>query len=131
MQFDARDIRIAMDVYTADDVYLGSVLSVPVVSPRIFGREDAVIGLAIRSSEVSGESLGPAPTEALGNSGPSVQSTDRAYATEPDEARIFTSGTLEVGKWWGLVGRKRIPLDYVQAVSMDNVKLRLTDGEIG
>lgn len=131
MQFDPRDIRVSMDVYAADQVYLGSVLRVPDSRPRTHESGDSVIGDRSPGSDVSGEALGPAPTQVFGNTGPVVQSAQSTYATRPDEHRILTEGFIEVGKWWGLVGRKRIDLDLVQSVSMDNVILHFNSDELG
>lgn len=130
MQFDPRDIRASMDVYTADHIYLGSVLYPPDSRPRTHDNVESVIGVEGQPSEVSGELLGPKSTSGLGNTGPVVQSSQRLYATGPDDHRVLVEGTFTVGKWWGLVGRRRIHLNQVQSVSMDNVILQATSDEL-
>jgi hypothetical protein len=118
--FDARDLRRAMDVYTRDGVYLGTVLAVepgPALPP------EGVAPDARQSSASDGERLGPAPTAALGNGGPGRQSAGALYATPPDGAAPLGAGHLVVGKWWGLRGRRRLPLRLVQTVSLERVVL--------
>jgi hypothetical protein len=128
MSFDRRDIRRAMDVFTQDNVYLGTVLAVrrgPPLSdwPR-------VPVPARQSSEISAERLGPAPTEPLGNPGPRTQSARAEYATQPDRAEPLGRGSLLVGRWWGLLGRREIPLEAVQSVSFERVVLRLRGDQL-
>ena len=123
MSFDRRDIRRAMDVFTQDNIYLGTVLTVrggPPLSDR-----PRVPEPARQSSEISGERLGPAPTELFGNPGPRTQSARADYATQPDGAERLGRGSLLVGRWWGLLGRREIPLEAIQSVSFERVVLRL------
>lgn len=122
--FDIRDIRRAMDVYTLDNVYLGSVLKV--VSGPVVREGEPVAESAWQSSAISGEMLGPAPTEPAGNSGPASQSARAFYAVGPDGADPIGTGTVVVGQWWGLRGRLSIPLDWVQTVSLERVVLSRT-----
>ncbi len=128
MSFDDRDIRPSMDVYTRDNVYLGTIRAVVPGSATPDG--ERVLETARQSSTISGERLGPMPTAPLGNSGPERQSARALYATEPDAARPLGRGAIEVGRWWGLVGRRTIPLDAVQAVSLERVVLKLTADEL-
>ena len=128
MSFDRRDVRPSMDVYTLDNAYLGTVLAVvpgpePAAgeSPPAPGRE---------ASAISGESLGPMPTQPVGNAGPETQSARAAYATQPDGAERLGRGALTVGKWWGLVARCTISLDAVQTVSLERVVLKLKRDEL-
>jgi hypothetical protein len=125
MSFDSSDIRRAMDVYTRDGVYLGVVLSLraAAVPPlRVPSPEHA-------SSAVSGELLGPMPTQTLGNSGPIRQAAREGFASAPDTA-LPLQGEIVVGRWYGLLGTWRVPLDAVQAVSMERVVLRLRRDEL-
>ena len=121
MSFDRQDIRPAMDVYTFDNVYLGTVLEVtsgpPVADENVAEQE-------CYSSTVSGEALGPMPTQALGNPGPVTQSANRRLATAPDGGQLLGKGTIRFGKWWGLVGNRTLPLDAVQTGSMERVVLK-------
>jgi hypothetical protein len=123
MTFDSRDIRRAMDVYTLDNAYLGTVLRIHSSSGPPTTRE------AMREAEsdtaTNGELAGPMPTQDLGNPGPGRQSARTAYATRPDDARPLGSGALVVGRWWGLSGRRTIPLTAVQTVSLERVVLHL------
>ncbi len=128
MGFDRRDIRPAMDVYTRDNVYLGAVRAViPGPTPTL---GDPGPRGARESSAVSGEALGPSPTRAIGNRGPDTQSARAAYATAPDGARPLGVGALIVGRWWGLVGRRTIPLDAVQTVSLERVILNVPHDQL-
>ncbi|HEX7025306.1 MAG TPA: hypothetical protein VF187_10860 [Gemmatimonadales bacterium] len=128
MSFDFRDIRPAMDVYTLDNVYLGTVLAIipgPAAEPS-----QRVPANAMESSEISGEMLGPAPTQTVGNRGPANQSARARYAVKPDAKQIIGHGAITVGRWWGLRGRRTIPMDAVQTVSLERVVLRLTADEL-
>lgn len=121
MSFDARDIRRFMDVYTADNVWLGEVLRI-IPGPEPSGGEQA--GEAVQqASAISGELLGPVPTAPIGNRGPRSQSATRQYAVSHDGARRLGQGALLVGRWWGLFARRVIPLSAVQTVSLERVVL--------
>jgi hypothetical protein len=117
MSLDSRDIRPTMDVFTIENEYLGSVLSVEAgsVDARMASRPDEP------ASEVNGELAGPAPTQDIGNSGPRVQSPRSAYATMRDDAGLLGQGSITVGKHWGLIGRKTVPLSAVRGVSIERV----------
>ncbi len=128
MSFDRRDIRKAMDVYTLDNVYLGTVLDVLRGPPSSFTQ--TVAPPARETSIVNGELLGPMPTQTIGNMGPSKQSAAAAYATAADGAQPLGEGRLVVGHWWGLAGRQTIPLATIQAVSLERVVLELRKDEL-
>lgn len=121
MSFDSRDIRKNMDVYTFDNVYLGTVLG---LSTGHAGADETVGVTARQSSTVNGEMLGPMPTLPLGNQAALKQSASAAYATARDSARPLGHGTITVGKWWGLSGRLTINLRDVQTVSLERVVLK-------
>ncbi len=125
MSFDHRDIRQSMDVYTLDNVYLGPVVAV-VPGPAIPSGE-RVLNEARQVSEVNGEMFGPVPTQTSGNPGPVTQSAASLYATDPD-AQSLGQGTIKVGKWWG--GRRTIPLDAIQSVSLERVVLKHREAEL-
>ena len=128
MSFDRRDIRPSMDVYTLDNVYLGTVLAVvPGLEPPV-GESAPAPGR--ETSATSGEMLGPMPTQPLGNAGPETQSARAEYATRRDGAERLGHGTLTVGKWWGLAARRTLPLDAVQTVSLERVVLKLKRDEL-
>ncbi len=128
MSFDRRDIRPSMDVYTLDNAYLGTVLAVvPGQEPPPEGSAPAPDG---ETSAISGESLGPMPTQPVGNDGPRTQSARAQYAAQPDGAERLGHGALTVGKWWGLAARRMIPLDAVQTVSLERVVLKLKRDEL-
>ena len=119
MSFDDRDIRAWMDVYSADQVYLGTVLKIqrgPVAA------QERILPDALQSSSVSGELLGPMPTQPLGNRASRIQSASAGYATTPDATPIG-AGELVVGKWWGLLARRVISIADVQTVSLERVVL--------
>ncbi len=129
MSFDFRDIRPAMDVYTLDNAYLGTVLDI--LPGPVTPVEGQVPEDARQSSAISGEMLGPAPTKEIGNKGPVSQSARERYAVSPHTARPIGEGTLRVGRWGGLLGRRTIPMDAVQTVSLERVVLRLTRHQVG
>jgi hypothetical protein len=122
MQFDTRDIRSRMDVYTADNVWLGEVRQ---INPRPVAQEGEQVGAAARqSSRINGELLGPMPTAPIGNPAPHAQSAESFYAAEPDDAAKIGRGSIIVGRWWGLLGRRTIPMEQVQTVSLERVVLK-------
>ena len=128
MSFDRRDIRPSMDVYTLDNAYLGTVLAVvPGPEPPAEGSAPAP---GHEASAISGELLGPMPTQPIGNVGPQTQSARAVYATRRDGAARLGHGALKVGKWWGLAARRTIPLDAVQTVSLERVVLKLKRDEL-
>jgi hypothetical protein len=125
MSFNRRDIVPGMDVYTFDNAYLGMVYKID--SGPASSRER---GPAQASSYVSGELLGPMPTLPLGNSGPRHQSASDGYGTASD-AEALGAGTLLVGRWRGLLGRRVIPIADVLTVSLERVVLRQRKAELG
>lgn len=134
MSFDSRDIRPMMDVYTKDNLYLGSVLAMTPGTLPTNGKHGVERAHAahkhVEGSDFSGEMLGPVPTQTIGNTGPIVQSARANYASQPDDAILLGHGSITVGKWYGLLGRHTIPLDAVQTVSLERVVLRLMKNEL-
>ena len=138
MTFNRRDVRRGMDVYTLDDVYLGTVVWVRVreASPKAQARHQQEHDDA--GSAVSGEMLGPMPTADLGNGGPRVQSARRAYDTgnalgEPlsGEARMVVLRTPLGTDLRDLMPRlHQIPIGLVQTVSLERVLLRVTSADL-
>lgn len=128
MTFDRRDIRPSMDVYTLDNIYLGSVLGV--IAPDVAIPHGRPVEAARQTSAISGELLGPAPTEPIGNPAPRVQSAAARYATGSDGARSLAGGAIWVGKWHGLIGRRLIPIEAIQTVSLERIVLRVTAAEL-
>ncbi len=129
MSFNRRDIRRTMDVYTCDNIYMGTVLAVT-DGASVHARESLVPEPA-QASEVSGEMLGPMPTIPVGNLGPVNQGARAGYATGAGSPDVPGPGSLTAGKWWGLRGRYVIPLDAVQTVSLERVILRISKDELG
>jgi hypothetical protein len=133
MGFDARDIHPPLDVFSRDGVFLGSILAV-VPKPAAANesthspRPDA--DTVVPPSTFSGELLGPMPTGPLGNPGPVAQSARAGYAAEVDGARPLGDGAMVVGRWWGLLGRRTIPLRQVLSISLERVTLTLTAEEL-
>ena len=134
MSLDDRDVRPGMDVYTLDDVYLGSVVRVEPGDAPPAPRASPSAG----GSETSGESLGPMPTAAVGNRGPREQSAAQGYATGgPSVGRPLGAGRLRVRRSpvgldpSTLIPRSRwLPLDLVQTVSLERVVLRVTAADL-
>ncbi|MDP8922550.1 MAG: hypothetical protein M3O34_06685 [Chloroflexota bacterium] len=133
MSLNARDIRPSMDVFSRDGAYLGTVLRVApdraALADGKDGREPN-LGAAPQSSAINGELLGPMPTAPLGNPGPLAQSARGRYAAEADGAPSLRGGSFVVGRWWGLLGRRVIPLDLVMNVSLERVILEPTYAEL-
>lgn len=126
VSFDDRDIRAAMDVYTADNVYLGTVL-------RIIGggatlREPGSMA-APQGSLVHGELLGPMLTQPIGTVAALRQGAAAAYATAPD-AEPLGAGAIVVGRWWGMIGRRVIALKNVQTVALERIVLKQRRAEL-
>ncbi len=71
LSFDHRDIRLAMDVYTFDNVYLDTVLKITAVASAPVVEQTRRV--KHQRSAMSGEILGPMPTQPIGNAGPRVQ----------------------------------------------------------
>lgn len=122
MSFDRADIRPAMEVYTLDNVYLGTVLAVTPGPPHADPTPERPA--TMHSSAVSGELMGPMPTQSLGNTGPQRQAAGAGYASAGDGAAPLGQGSFTVGKWYGLFGKRSFPLDAVQTVSMERIILR-------
>ena len=125
--FDHRDIRVLMDVWTADNQYLGIVR-------RVSGLGTATRAYMEPSKQrqggFSGETIGPVSTRSIGNTGPSAQAAHAAYATNGDSARSLGGGTMTVGHWAGLVKRRSIAVDLVQSISLERITLRLTKAQL-
>lgn len=129
MGFDRRDIRPSMDIFTLDNAYLGTVLEI-VPGEDVPEAERVEVG-APQASRVSGELLGPMPTQEVGNRGPERQGASASYATSPDDAEPIGRGGIMVGRWWGLVGRREIPVEDVLSVSLERVILKQTKDQLG
>src|SRR5436189_4966802 len=89
MSFAARDLRRGKDVFDLAGTYLGTVIWVMSKPedrlPLARGRERGPGGEGLPEA-FSGEAIGPMPTSALGNTGPSSQSPITNYATYPNRA---------------------------------------------
>ncbi len=116
-----------MDVWTADNQYLGTVR-------RVMGTRTATRAhlepSKRRGDGFSGETIGPVPTQSLGNTGPVAQAAHSAYATNGDGAKSLGGGKLTVGHWAGLIKRRSIALELVQSVSLERITLRLTMAQL-
>lgn len=129
MTFDQRDIRPPLDVYTLDNVYLGSVLRV-MPEPAAVLDQRSPDRARHEPDAVDGERLGPAPTQAAGNRGPGVQAARARYGITADSTPLLGNGAFVIGKWWGIIGRQTIPVDAVLTVSLERVILRLKQEEL-
>lgn len=127
MSFDVRDIRPGMDVYSFDNVYLGTVRRVirePVPRQEVVPQE-------FQASQIPGELLGPMPTATIGNPGPSTQSARRRFASQPDGAALIGHSRLVFGRLPVPIGWREVSVDDVLAVSLERVVLRRTAAELG
>jgi hypothetical protein len=122
MSYRSSEIRPGMDVFTFDGVRLGSIIRVN-AGPERAGNAAEITSIWQRS-EVDGESLGPAPTRDVGNFGPTTQSPDNRYATGVQSGDPLGEGQMQLGTILGMFGRRWLPLDDVQTVSMERVVLR-------
>uniref|UniRef100_A0A7C2WAB0 Uncharacterized protein n=1 Tax=Thermorudis sp. TaxID=1969470 RepID=A0A7C2WAB0_9BACT len=127
MSFDVRDIRSGMDVYSFDNVYLGTVRRV--IRGPVPRRE--VVPQEFQASQLPGELLGPMPTATIGNPGPSTQSARRRFASQPDGSEPIGHGKLVFGHLPVPIGWREVSLDDVLAVSLERVVLRRTAAELG
>lgn len=117
-------IRNGMDVYSADqDQYLGTVVKVwrhDLPGGSTAGSTDA----SAAGSEVLGESLGPAPSAEVGNTGPRAQSAANLYATrpgpEPADVVSFAVRPGRMNPWARLL---YVPTSAVRSISMERIIL--------
>lgn len=137
MSFDTRDIRPSMDVYIHGNLYLGTVIKViPGSGGRVGGEQaetqagEQVAAPAQQWSVMDGETLGPRPTQTIGNKGPSKQSAPAGFAVERDDATLIARGSIQFGKWWGLFGSRTVSIEDVQTVSIERVVLSRRQDEI-
>src|SRR5690349_1364993 len=138
-------IKRGMDVFTLEGEYVGTVVHVSrTAPPRSPGETPPSLPLPIameRGREgargFSGESLGPVPTAALGNRGPSTQArvagfgATSAPAEPPSTGWMLLVRLLVAQQWrrsWPKV--QRLPLDLVQAVAHERVILSVTASEL-
>jgi hypothetical protein len=116
MAFTTRDIRPGMDVYDTTGRRLGSVGRVtPLAAPPLPASipDD-------RSSDVSGEMLGPMPTQTIGNTGPRQQSANNAFAAR-NTADAPEVGGFAVTSWWPLPIGRTVQAAQVMNVSLERV----------
>jgi hypothetical protein len=127
MSFDVRDIRSGMDVYSFDNVYLGTVRRV--IRGPVPRRE--VVPQEFQASQLPGELLGPMPTATIGNPGPSTQSARRRFASQPDGSEPIGHGKLVFGHLPVPIGWRQITVDDVLVVSLERIVLRRTVAQLG
>jgi hypothetical protein len=120
--FRTGEIRPHMDVFTLDGERLGMVIRV--IPGEELPEVERVTTRALQRSEIDGEQLGPAPTRDVGNTGPTVQSPDNQYGTNALHGDSLGNGSMVIATLLGMFGRRTIPLDEVQTVSMERVVLR-------
>jgi len=130
-----------MDVFSADGVYLGTVVRVTGLPERDVTRTSAATPNTTGSKVVfSGEALGPMPTGTLGNGGPARQTESSAYATDPSDhahavdhrpAQMIVFRWLVALTWSTLQPRlRRVPVSLVQNVSHEQIVLTVTAAEV-
>lgn len=121
--FRSTDIRRSMDVYGLDGAWIGTVLQVRL------GEKSGDNGpdnppFTPDTRVFDGESLGPAPTRAVGNFGPATQAPEHRYGASTRTGEPLGTGEMRVGTLFTMFGRRWISLDEVQTVSMERVILR-------
>jgi hypothetical protein len=116
-----------MDVYSLDQVYLGTVRRV-VPQP---GADHAHTTQEFQASVLPGELLGPMPTATIGNPGPSTQSARRRFASQPDGAAPIGRGRILFGRLPVPFGWRQITVDDVLVVSLERIVLRHTAAQLG
>jgi hypothetical protein len=139
-------IRVGMDVYDAlGQHYLGSVVrlwhgpeAMPGDSrsaekegavgttPLVHEEGDAADHARVQGERQNGESMGPFPTAAAGNTGPAVQSAAANYATRNIDRRTnVTHFAVRPGRInLGILTRSfYVPTSAVESVSMERVLL--------
>lgn len=108
-----------MEVVDREGRRLGEVLRV-----RGDDAPRAIVTTYPRSANsFDGELLGPAPTQAVGNSGPAMQRRDAGYAVRSDGAAAVER--VLVGRWFGLAGRRWVGEARIVNVSLERVVVDL------
>ena len=129
MPFSRGELRPGMDVYTSDNVYLGTLRAVLEGPPAL--EPSTTPGAAPAPGAFDGEALGPMPTQALGNRAPRAQSPARGYGARSALPSLGL-GAIVVGRGWGgWLGRRTIPFDDILTVSLERVVLRQRAAELG
>jgi hypothetical protein len=121
--FRSTDIRRSMDVFGLDGDRIGTVLRVrpgPTSGNNIPDNLPFTPDIRI----FDGESIGPAPTRAIGNFGPATQAPEHRYGASARSGEPLGTGEMHVGTLLTLFRRRWISLDEVQTVSMERVILR-------
>ena len=137
MSFDDRDVRRGMDVFTLDNVLVGTVVWIRGGRPRQSrtGRAPEAGG---QTSDVSGETLGPMPTTRVGNRGPLTQGAGTRFASRAERVgRALDGAELLVLRTPIGPDLRRyrprlrsVPLTAVQTVSLERVVLRVTEADL-
>ena len=138
MSFDDRDVRRGMDVFTLDNVLVGTVVWIGRGSSRRSTEARASRELGGQVSAVNGETLGPMPTANVGNGGPLAQGARARFASRADRAGRPLDGAellvlrtplgLDLRHPWPRL--RRVPLTAVQMVSLERIVLRVTEAEL-
>ncbi|MCS7051115.1 MAG: hypothetical protein NZL87_05835 [Thermomicrobium sp.] len=126
--FDTRDVRVGMDVFSADWIYLGTVQRVRLGPGAAARRSDDLMG---DGSCVNGELLGPQPTMPLGNPGPWTQGAANAFGAVADDALPIGRGAIAVGRTPFPFTWRWIAVAEIQVVSLERLVLRRTAAELG
>lgn len=110
----------------------GSATSAAHGSPRLVHEEGHAASPEVQvGRRILGEELGPVPTIALGNGGPSRQSAGQNYATggldEPAEVRGIV---VRPGRFNPLARPLYVPVRAVRSISMERVVLGVRKSEL-
>jgi hypothetical protein len=115
--FDVREIRRGMDVYGRDGAWLGTVIR---IEARQGGSVEVLVATYPMSPiEFDGERTGPAPTQAIGNTGP--RSQIQAASCPGHGSVVATVERFLIGRWFGVAGRQWIHASRVVNISLERV----------
>lgn len=144
MTFTTRDLRPGTDVFSMDNVYLGTVIRVRWEGSGWLrgGRwaSSAASPIGEQAAYFSGEHLGPMPTWDIGNGGPTAQSAHAGYACQDDGPPwepIRQPAELLIFRWlvslnWATARPVlwRIPAGLIHLASLERIVLAVNADDL-
>lgn len=116
--FDGCDIRRGMEVYDRSGAWIGTVLMVKGTDSVARAPRRITIS-PFSTSRFDGERTGPVSTQAIGNSGPAVQS--RALGDLDSGPAAGHVERFLVGRWLGLADRRWYGVGAVVNLSLERI----------